>query len=58
MKGEAQDIHKSGGASINQLFQDCVDEIQSLIFDFYSPLLSKFHRSFLSPAALNISGKK
>lgn len=31
MQGEAQDIHKSGGAGMGQLFQDCVEEIQSLI---------------------------
>lgn len=31
MQGEAQDIHKSGGAGMGQLFQDCVEEIQSLL---------------------------
>lgn len=30
LKAGVQDIHKSGGAGI-QLFQDCVEEIQSLI---------------------------
>lgn len=31
MQGEAQDIHESGGAGMGQLFQDCVEEIQSLL---------------------------
>lgn len=31
MQGEAQDIHKSGAAGMDQLFQDCVEKIHSLI---------------------------
>lgn len=32
MQGEARGIHKSGGAGVDQLFQDYVEEIQSLIW--------------------------